>query len=138
MPEDKSFLGTGWRFPPQFNQTAGGVSMVAREDDIRESLYILLNTAPGERTMQPSYGCGLQSLIFDCVTDNTITELKDAIDRAVLFFEPRIVLNAITVDTSKQYDGVLKINLNYTVRETNSRSNMVYPFYFKEGTQVQP
>ena len=137
MTEDKSFLGTGWSFPPRFNKTARGVIMVAREDDIEESLHILLNTSPGERTMQPSYGCALRDLVFDSITESTLAELKDTIDRAVLFFEPRITLNSVTVDTSEQYEGVLKINLEYTIRETNSRSNMVYPFYFKEGTQVQ-
>ncbi|MBT8339624.1 MAG: GPW/gp25 family protein [Desulfatitalea sp.] len=137
MTVDKSFLGTGWHFPPQFIKATGGVIMVALEEDIRESLHILLNTAPGERTMQPSYGCGLRNLVFDSVTENTVTALKDAIDRAILFFEPRITLLRIDVDTSAQYDGVLKIKLSYLVRETNSRGNMVYPFYFKEGTQIR-
>lgn len=137
MAEDKSFLGTGWSFPPQFNKSAGGVIMVSLEDDIRESLKILLGTSPGERTMQPSYGCGLRDLVFGNVTASAVTELKDTIDRAILFFEPRIILNSVTIDTSEQFNGVLKINLDYTVRSTNSRSNMVYPFYFKEGTQVQ-
>ena len=137
MAEDKSFLGTGWSFPPQFNKSAGGVIMVSLEDDIRESLKILLGTSPGERTMQPSYGCGLRDLVFGNVTASAVTELKDTIDRAILFFEPRIILNSVTINTSEQFNGVLKINLDYTVRSTNSRSNMVYPFYFKEGTQVQ-
>lgn len=138
MSIDKSFLGTGWGFPPRFlNNAAAGVIMVSREDDIKESLYILLNTSPGERPLQPSYGCGLRDMIFENVTESIICELKDTIDRAVLFFEPRITLNRIDIDTSGQFDGVLKIRLDYTVRETNSRSNMVYPFYFKEGTQVR-
>lgn len=137
MEKDKSFLGTGWSFPPQFNKSARGVIMVSLEDDIRQSLVILLGTSPGERTMQPSYGCGLRELVFDNVTESAVTELKDAIDRAILFFEPRISLNSVTIDTSEQFDGLLKINLDYTVRRTNSRSNMVYPFYHKEGRRVQ-
>lgn len=136
MAEDKTFLGTGWEFPPRFNAESGGVSMVSREADILESLHILLETSPGERTMHPSYGCGLREIVFDTITESTIAELKDTIDRAVLFFEPRITLDSVSVDTGDQYDGVLKIHLAYTVRETNSRSNMVYPFYFKEGTHV--
>ena len=137
MAEDNSFLGTGWSFPPQFNKSGAGVIMVSLEDDIRESLKILLGTSPGERTMQPSYGCGLRDLVFDNIIESAVTELKDTIDRAVLFFEPRITLNSVTIDTSEQFDGVLKINLDYTVRRTNSRSNMVYPFYYQEGRQVQ-
>lgn len=137
MAQDKSFLGTGWSFPPQFNKAAAGIIMVSGQDDIRQSLRILLDTSPGERVMQPGYGCGLRDLVFDNVTADTIAELKDTIDRAILFFEPRITLNSVTIDSSEQFDGVLKINLDYTVRATNSRSNMVYPFYIKEGTQVK-
>ncbi len=94
-------------------------------------------TSPGERIMQPSYGCGLRSIIFELISEGSVTELKDSVERAVLFFEPRVKLNAVKVDTERVYDGVLEIILDYTVRATNSRSNLVYPFYFKEGTNIR-
>lgn len=136
MTENRSFLGKGWAFPPRFDKSAGGTIMVAEAQDIRESLFILLSTLPGERPLQPSYGCGLHALVFDNLSRNRLSELEDAVDRAVLFFEPRIILNSIDIDTDAQYEGVLYIRLNYTIRSTNSRSNMVYPFYFREGTQI--
>ena len=137
MGIDKSFLGTGWAFPPEFNKKANDVKLVSEEEDIQESLYILLSTSPGERIMQPSYGCGLRSMTFESVSESTITELKDIVERAILFFEPRVTLDAVRVDTGRVYDGVLEIILDYTVRTTNSRNNMVYPFYFKEGTNIR-
>ena len=137
MAIDKTFLGTGWGFPPQFHSGAQGVILVSREEDIRESLFILLSTSPGERPLQPDYGCGLRELMFGNITTSVVTELKDTIERSILFFEPRITLDHIDIDTSEQYAGILKIRLNYTVRATNNRSNMVYPFYFREGTQVR-
>lgn len=137
MSIDRSFLGTGWAFPPEFNKKANDVKLVSEEDDIRESLSILLSTSPGERIMQPSYGCGLRSMIFESISEGSVTELKDIVERAILFFEPRVTLNAVNVDTERVYDGVLEIILDYTVRATNSRSNMVYPFYFKEGTNIR-
>jgi phage baseplate assembly protein W len=88
--------------------------------------------------MDPSYGCGLKSIIFDNVGESTIAEIRDMIERAVLFFEPRITLNSIEVNTEDIYNGLIKIQLKYTVRATNSRSNMVYPFYFREGTNILP
>lgn len=136
MGIDKSFLGTGWSFPPEFNKAAKDVKTVSEEDDILESLYILLSTSPGERIMQPTYGCGLRSMMFENITESTITEIKDIIERAILFFEPRITLNSIEIDTGEMNKGLLKIVLKYTVRTTNSRSNMVYPFYFQEGTSI--
>lgn len=136
---DKAFLGTGWSFPPEFHKRAHaiGVKMVAEEEDIGESLRILLSTNPGERVMQPSYGCGLKSMVFASVNESTITALKDIIERAVLFFEPRITLEGIEVNTEDALEGILRIQLIYSVRETNTRSNIVYPFYFREGSQVR-
>lgn len=133
---DRAFLGTGWSFPPEFNKRVSGVMMVSEDDDIRESLTILLSTAPGERTMYPAYGCGLKALIFDTISESTITEITDVIERAVLFFEPRITLDRVEVDTETMYEGLITIQLTYTIRATNSRSNMVYPFYFREATNV--
>jgi phage baseplate assembly protein W len=136
---DKEFLGVGWAFPPEFHRRVDTleVKMVAEEEDIRESLTILLSTSPGERVMQPSYGCGLQAKVFEIINESAITEIRDIIERAVLFFEPRISLEEIDVNTEDALDGRLKIQLNYKVRKTNTRSNIVYPFYFLEGSQVR-
>ena len=133
---DRSFLGTGWGFPPEFGGKGRAVRMVSTEDDIRESLWILLSTSPGERIMYPEYGCGLRSMVFGNITSSTITEIKDMIESAVLFFEPRITLDNIDIDTGELYQGLLRIRLEYTVRTTNSRSNMVFPFYILEGTNI--
>ncbi len=134
---DKAFLGTGWSFPPEFSSRGKGAKMVADDEDIRQSLNILFSTAPGERVMNPSYGCGLKALVFEHINESTITEIKDVVARAVLFFEPRITLNLVEVDDAEIYDGVVKIKLDYTVRTTNTRSNIVYPFYLLEGSNVR-
>lgn len=136
---DKAFLGIGWSFPPEFHKFADafGVKMVEEEEDIRESLKILLSTRPGERVMQPAFGCGLQAMVFDTINESTITEIKDIIERAILFFEPRITLEDIDVGTEDALEGRLNIQLNYCVRKTNTRSNIVYPFYHLEGSQVR-
>jgi phage baseplate assembly protein W len=136
---DKAFLGVGWCFPPEFHKYADnmGVRMVAEEEDIRESLMILLSTRPGERVMQPAYGCGLHAMVFETLSESTITEIRDVIERAVLFYEPRIILESVDVNTEDVYDGKLLIRLNYIVRRTNSRSNVVYPFYHIEGSLVR-
>lgn len=136
MAGDTSFLGTGWGFPPEFNKTSRAVRMVAGKDDIDESLRILMATVPLERVMQPSFGCGLKALVFESINESTITLIKDAIQRAVLFFEHRINLENIEIDDTRAEQGLLYIELDYTIRTTNSRSNLVYPFYFREGTNI--
>lgn len=136
MNNDNSFLGSGWGFPPEFNRKSGSVSLVSGEEDIKESLYILLSTKPNERVMQSAYGCGLTSLVFESIDSTSITLIKDAITRAVIFFESRIDLEDIEIDEKQAQEGILLINLTYTVRTTNTRTNMVYPFYFQEGTNL--
>lgn len=137
MATDKTFLGRGWGFPPEFGKRARSARMAVAEEDINESLRILLATAPGERVMQPAYGCGMKRQVFENINESTVNLIRDSIRRAVLFFEPRITLEDIEMDTSQAYEGLLKIKLVYTVRTTNSRSNMVYPFYFREGTNIR-
>jgi len=136
MDTDQSFLGSGWGFPPEFNMNSKAVRMVSGEEDIDESLRILMATAPNERIMQPAYGCGLKLLVFENINESTLTLIRDTIQRAVLFFEPRIDLEDIEIDEGRAYEGLLSIKLNYRVRTTNSRSNLVYPFYFQEGTNI--
>ncbi|UJP01329.1 MAG: GPW/gp25 family protein [Nitrosomonas sp.] len=139
MSTDKSFLGTGWGFPPEFGQY-GSMCTVSAEEDIHESLYVLLSTNPGERVMQPTYGCGLKSQVFEEINETAVTVMVDLIKRAILFFEPRVVVENIRVDSGNSEDilnGLIKIDITYIVRTTNNRHNIVYPFYFTEGTNVK-
>ncbi|ALS61700.1 GPW/gp25 family protein [Pandoraea norimbergensis] len=138
MSTDKSFLGTGWAFPPRFGDSAarGRTQMVEAEADIHESLRIILSTVPGERIMQPTFGCGIKSYVFDEISESVLTEIRDAIERAILFFEPRITVEQIVIDSSAAMEGRIDVLIDYTVRGTNTRSNMVYPFYFLEGTNL--
>jgi phage baseplate assembly protein W len=131
---DAAFLGRGWSFPPAFDPASGRAAMVAAEDDVRESLRILLATAPGERVMQPDYGCALRPLVFATMDQTAATELRDAIEQAVLFHEVRVDLHAVTLDTAALHEGVLRVQLDYSVRSTNSRHNVVFPFYLLQGT----
>jgi phage baseplate assembly protein W len=128
-----SYLGTGWGFPPVFDRRHKSVRMVTEEDDIRESLHILLSTTPGERIMYPAYGCGLKTLAFSNMNTSDITVMKDMIERAILSYEPRINLVQVNVDTDLIHEGLIRITLNYSVRATNNSNNMVYPFYFQKG-----
>jgi phage baseplate assembly protein W len=75
-------------------------------------------------------------MIFENVDETAITEMKDLIERAILFFETRIDLDDIYIDTDKIYDGLMEIDIHYTIVSTNTRSNIVYPFYFQEGTEL--
>jgi len=136
MNTKKSFLGTGWSFPPSFNSQLKTVMMVSEEEDVMQSLQILLGTRPGERVMQPRFGCNLDVMLFEPITTTLIAFVKELIQNAILYFEPRIELDSININTVEVHDGLILIELNYTIRSTNSRFNLVYPFYLNEGADV--
>ncbi len=133
--EDSSFLGTGWAFPPTFVSGPVPTTMVTNDSDIQESLSILFSTIPGERVHRYDYGCNLRPFSFEPLDEGTKTQIKNEIEKAILLFESRVTLNGITLNDEDE--NVLKIGIDYTIRLTNQRSNMVYPFYLGEGTNVQ-
>jgi uncharacterized protein len=135
MPD--SFLGTGWSFPPTFNQATDSVDMTSDELDVQVSLQILLATRKGERVMQPDYGCNLDEMVFEPMTTTFKTYIRETVKTAILFYEPRIELNSIKIDSSRETEGVILIIIDYTIRTTNSRFNFVYPYYKKEGTEIR-
>ncbi|HEY9619169.1 MAG TPA: GPW/gp25 family protein [Crinalium sp.] len=129
----KAYLGTGWSFPPTFNNASRGVELVSAEDDIWQSLYILLSTSLGERVMQPTYGCNLEELLFETLSPNVASNIKELLRTAILYHEPRIHLDRIDLSLSDQLQGVVNIAIDYTILSTNSRFSLVYPFYLQEG-----
>ena len=135
MEQKKSFLGTGWSFPPTFVKGKKGVEMISDEEDIKSSLAILLGTNIGERIMQPSFGCDLTKLLYEPLDTSLKAYVKDLIEDAILYHEPRIILNEVDIETIED-EGIIEITLDYTVAATNTRYNLVYPFYLEEGINV--
>lgn len=131
-----SFLGRGWGFPPTFDRPGGTVEMTADAEDISRSLEIILRTIPGERVMRPDFGAGMDRLLFEPLTTTLKTYMRKLVRDAVLRFEPRVELNGVTLDDSGEFAGRVLISLDYTIRATNSRANLVFPFYLTEGTNL--
>ncbi len=133
MNEDEAFLGKGWSFPPTFFSSGAEVEVVFGEEDIRQSLYILFGTSLNERVMFSSYGCELSRYLFEEVDQTLVNGLTGIIEDAILNNEPRISTNSVDVTKSSTEDGLLLISIDYTIRATNNRYNMVYPFYINEA-----
>lgn len=131
-----SFLGTGWSFPPTFNTGSGTVDMVSNVVDINQSLNILLSTSLGERPLQPKYGCNLNDYVFEPLNNSVIGLIKDRVEHAILFYEPRIVAENIEVTAADSFDlieGRFTITVEYSIPGTNSRFNYVYDYYKNEA-----
>ena len=110
--------------------------MLEGEADIVSSLEILLSTAQGERAMLPQYGCNLDELLFENLDTRMKTLMADKVESAILYHEPRIELEQVVLDESRELEGVVLINIVYRVKSTNSRFNLVFPYYKLEATDV--
>ncbi|MBW7956867.1 MAG: GPW/gp25 family protein [Deltaproteobacteria bacterium] len=130
------FLGRGWSFPPTFDRSLARVEMLEEEADIASSLEVLLSTIAGERVMLPQYGCNLEELVFENLDTRMKTMMADNIESAILYHEPRIRLERVRLDASREMQGVVLIEVMYRVKTTNSRFNFVYPYYRLEGTDI--
>lgn len=136
METEKSFLGRGWSFPPEFKKETKALKMLEDEDDIESSLEILLSTRLGERIMVPDYGCNLEELLFSPLNLSVKTYVIDLIKTAILYHEPRIDAKKIEINPADEINGVLLVSIEYIIRSSNSRKNMVYPFYKEEGSEI--
>lgn len=136
----KPFLGVGWSFPlevvktgEQGNAKAGQLRSAEYEESVRQSIWLILGTAKGERVMRPDFGCGIYDLVFATNSASTAGRIEEEVRNALLFFEPRI--DVIQVQVRNEGNGeVLMISIDYQVRATDNMFNLVYPFYLERSS----
>jgi uncharacterized protein len=131
--EDSVFLGRGWAFPPVFGNRGQSVAMVDGEQDIEQSLQILFTTRLRERVLHHRFGTDFESYLFEDLDQQLITNLKKMITDAVGTYEPRIELDRLDFLVDPHQQGTLRIELEFIIKGTNTRHNMVFPFNLEEG-----
>ena len=124
----RTFLGSGWRWPISIS-SQGGVALVHEEDDIREAILNILQTAPGERVMRPEYGCGIHNLIFAPINARTMGQIMRHIEEGLGRWEPRIEVADVDVSVDPEHDARLMIHIRYRIKATHDERSLVYPFY---------
>lgn len=127
------FLGTGWSFPPEFSEQGANIEMDSGPENVHKSIRILLETNLGERVMRQDFGCALDNYLFEPISDRLLNDLKHVVRSAIQKHEPRAKLENVDIDLDQTDGGLLYIKLLYTVKSTNSRFNMVFPFYLNEA-----
>lgn len=127
----ESFLGQGWRFPASVD-AEGRIAMAHDEESVRQSIWMILSTAPGERVMRPDFGCGIHNLVFATNTPGTAGQVISEVRRALLLWEPRIDVLDVDAIPDEAHPNLLLIAISYQVRTTNNRFNLVYPFYLEQ------
>lgn len=132
MATSAQLLGQGWKYPFTLDER-GEVALSAGEDDIQEAIWMILSTAFGERLMHPDFGCGIHDLVFAPNNTGTAGLARFYVDDALVRWEPRIDVEEIEVQADPAQPELLLISVSYRVRTTDSRYNLVYPFYLTRG-----
>jgi uncharacterized protein len=124
----EDFVGAGWAFPLQVNQL-GGIALVRREQELEQAMRLILSTYPGERPMRPDFGCRLRDYVFRSVNMQTVAELINEVQRALLRWEPRVDVDLVNVFPAPEDHSLLYIDIQYTPKDANDARNLVFPFY---------
>jgi phage baseplate assembly protein W len=127
----EDFLGRGWKYPISIENEM--IASSGGEDSIKESIRIILNTEKGERVMRPDFGCGIYELVFAQNSTSTASLMQFYIEEALLKWEPRIEVLNVSVVPDEDEQSLLIINIDYMVKTSNTRDNLVYPFYLEKG-----
>ena len=127
-----TFLGRGWRFP--IKPDAGGrLTYVSGDEEIRQSVWLIVTTAQRERVMREEFGCGLYDLVFDANTGALHGLVQENIRAALIKWEPRIDLLGVRAESTDEQRNLLLIHIDYRIRANNTIFNLVYPYYLLEG-----
>ena len=125
---DPTFVGRGFRWPFTVDHT-GSIALTAGAEDLDSSIRVVLATAPSERVMRSAFGCRIWDLLFEPVNANTLGLMAQAVREAIAQWEPRVEVENVEVSPDREDSALVHISVAYRVRTTNSRRNLVYPFY---------
>lgn len=130
--EQRAFLGKGLHFPVETDAVTGRLKESSYEENIKESIYLIVMTRKGERVMRPDFGCDIFSYMFETMDYTTLTMMKHAVLEAVIRWEPRITDVQVEIEDLAEKNSAVEICIDYRVRATNNPFNLVFPFYLEE------
>jgi uncharacterized protein len=134
---DGDFRGTGWRFPI-LPQAGGGLGYVGLDDNVHQSLRLLLQTRAGERLMRPEFGVTVPELVFEADSEQHLFQLEQELADTIRRWEPRVELDRVSARRDPRTDNTVEVEVVYRVRRTNSQRNLVFPFYLAAGEAIEP
>jgi phage baseplate assembly protein W len=129
---DRDFIGRGWPFPVR-QELDHTLKLTGGEEKIRQSIQIILGTAPGERQMRPEFGCGIHDLVFQPNSAGLRSLVAEKVRSALTLSEPRIDVVGVSAETPPEGRNYLLVRVDYLIRSNNAFHNLVYPFFLSEG-----
>jgi len=136
MSNERDFLGKGLRFPVSVN-LKGGESRSALEENVRQSIFIILGTAPGERLHRPDFGCRIHDLMFAPNNDITAARAEVYCEEAIYKYEPRIEHVVCGAAANTDQPNRLDVRIEYVIAGKNDKRNLVFPFYLRNEEDEQ-
>ena len=130
-----SIIGSGFSFPMEID-AQGGAAMSSDDENIRQSMKLILGTAPGERLMRPTFGCAIHDIIFEPNTELTAARIEHEVKKSIVEFEPRVGDVEVTAKPDETEISRMNVTISYTIRRTNTKANLVYPFYLRKEGEV--
>jgi len=127
---DIDFLGVGWTSPVRLDEN-GQIQVAKYEEAVRQSIFMILGTAKGERVMRPDFGCGIHDKVFAPNSSGTLGQIISDVRDALIEWEPRIDILDVDTIPDPQKPNMILVQVNYQVRTTNNIFNLVYPFYLQ-------
>lgn len=130
-PNPKAFLGKGWPFPIKPDQQGNGIKLMEYEKCVEQSIRLILGTHPGERVMNPEYGCILWNMVFEPIGSGTEQEVSRIVRESLIKWEPRIRVDDVVTTINSDHYGRIDVSVTYTITRTNTTFNLVYPFFLE-------
>lgn len=132
----KSYLGNGLSFPLRVD-ARGQIALVSGNEDIEQSIRIILSTKPGERVMRPTFGCRAQELLFEPRSAATVSLLQEYVYQALRIWEPRIEVRQVRVINDDDQPGTLLAEIEYEIKAVHDTRSIVYPFYIADEAELE-
>ena len=132
---DRAFIGQGWRFPIIPDET-GGLGYTSGDENVEQSLRILLPTEIGQRVMRSDFGTRAPRLVFSPGSVQYLRLLESTVSDAVIEWEPRVKLEDIRAEADPEEEERVIVSISYRVRQTNTSNNIVFPFYLNTVEQI--
>ena len=135
IDENTKYIGHGWNFPLR-TDSGGRIKLVTGNEDIEQSIHIILETSPGERVMRPEFGCRAKNMVFENMNVETFAMMEMHIKNALTMWEPRIILQDVKVEPDYSHDGMILCEIIYEINATHDIRNIVHPFYIEKEMEI--
>ena len=97
------------------NPVTNDITKMEDVDAVKRSVKNLVQTNFYERPFRPELGCGIRELLFENYNPITGIFLKRKIEEVITNFEPRVMLNQITLDDDPDRNR-LKVSIYFYIQ----------------------